>query len=383
MTQPFTVNFAGDTSYGYLRGMLRGVSRFNRTQGHWKFTLDVQGLRSVLERMERSRIDAVIGAFNTPEDVERVLERKLIAVNISNRVESNRVPRVVSDDVAVGELAARYFIERGFRNFAFIGMSEQLGFSRLRGVGFTKAVEAAGLGPVLCSPTVPTAEEVTKAEGQRQKWLRSLPEQTAVFCANDHVGRSLIEACLELGRPVPDDIAVLGVDNDEVQCELAEVPLSSIQLASEKIGYEAAALCAALLAGKPPPDQPITVPPINVVTRQSSDVLAVQDEEVRAAIKYIRDNATRGIRVKDVLSVVTLSRRMLELRFRKAMNCTVHDEISRVRVEAAKRLLAESDLPVGEIAKLAGFREAFYLSTSFRRATGVTPRDYRQQYRLI
>lgn len=382
MPHQYTVNFAGNTYYGYFRGMLRGVTRFNRTQGHWKFTLDIEGLDSVLKRMERTRIDAVIGQFNSEQDVDRVVERKLVAVNISNRLKSNRVPRVVSDDFAVGELAARYFIERGFRSFAFVGMSENLGFSRLRGEGFANTVEAAGLGPVRCSPEISHAEQVASGDPHRSKWLSSLPEQTAIFCANDHVGRAVIEACNEVGRAIPDDLAVLGVDNDEVQCELAEVPLSSIQLASEKIGYEAAALCAELLAGKPPPERPITVLPINVVTRQSSDVLAVQDEEVRAAMKYIRENATRGIQVKDVLSAVKLSRRMLELRFRKAMNCTVHDEISRVRVEAAKRMLAESDLPVGEIAKLAGFREAFYLSTSFRRATGMTPRDYRQQYRL-
>jgi LacI family transcriptional regulator len=378
----FTVNFAGDVSYGYLRGMLRGVTRYNRTQGHWKFVLDPLGISSVIKRAKSTRIDAVIGQFNDLDDVHAVQRAGIIAVNISNRVGSNLIARVVSDDFAVGELAARYFMERGFRSFAYFGMGGRLEFSRLRGEGFIHAIEKAGLGSVRICPPVANAEDLNERGRGRLDWIKSLPEQTAVFAANDHVGRGVVEACLELGRAVPDDIAVLGVDNDEVQCELADVPLSSIQLASEKIGYDAAALCADLLAGKPKPPEAITVLPINVVTRQSSDILAVQDEQVRAAIRYIRENATKGIQVKHVLSAVQLSRRMLELRFRKAMNCTVHDEISRVRVEAAKRMLAESDMPVSEIARLAGFREAFYLSTSFRRTTGITPRDYRRQFRL-
>lgn len=378
----FTVNFAGDISYGYLRGMLRGVTRYNRTQGHWKFVLDPKGISSVIERAQSSRIDAVIGQFNTLEELQAIESAGMVAVNISNRLSSNLIPRVVSDDLRVGELAARYFMERGFRNFAYLTMDKAIEFSRLRGEGFTREVEKAGLGSVHHLPPASKTAEAKERSRERLNWIKSLPEQTAVFTANDHIGRNVVEACLELGRSVPDDIAVLGVDNDEVQCELADVPLSSVQLASEKIGYEAASLCADLLAGKPRPSEPITVLPVNVVTRQSTDVLAVQDDQVRAAIRYIRENATKGIQVRHVLTAVKLSRRMLELRFRKAMNCTVHDEISRVRVEAAKRLLAESDLPVSEIAKLAGFREAFYLSTSFRRTTGITPRDYRRQFRL-
>lgn len=372
-----SINFAGDVAYAFVRGILRGVTRFNRTQGHWQFVLDVGGISSVIKRSATVKVDGLIGQFNKQEEIDTILKMKLPAINISNRLEDNRIGRVLSDDRAIGALAASYFIEKGFKRFAYAGMGDQLGFSRLRGQGFIEAVEEAGLGPV-------SVYNGTTDSGQvaRSTWVRGLADQTAVFTANDRVGRAVIEEASNLGRSVPDQLAVLGVDNDEVDCELSAVPLSSIQLATEKIGYEAGALMADLLAGKPYPDKPIEILPVNVVTRESTDVIACDDSEVLKAVRFIRDNAAKGIQVGHVVKQVDLSRRMLELRFRKAMNRTVHDEIQRVRVEAAKRLLAESDLPVGEIAQLAGFKEAFYLSTSFRRSTGMTPRAYRQQFRL-
>jgi LacI family transcriptional regulator len=379
------VNFAGDVSYSFTRGILRGVSRFSRTQGHWKFNLDPYGAASVLRRAENgAHIDGIVGQFYSPDLVDRVLNSRVPAVNVSNRSADERIPKVISDDRVIGELAARHFIERGFKSFAYVGMGSDVYFSRVRGDGFINLLKAEGITEIRARGYDESLEAVANtqnAEGRRD-FLRGLPEQTAVFACNDRMARACIEEALAIGYNVPDRLAVLGVDNDEIDCELSPVPLSSVQLSTEKVGYEAAQLLAQLIAREQPPQPVVLVLPVNVVTRQSSDVLAVNDTEVLAALRYIREHATKGIQVGDVVGSVSLSRRMLELRFRRAMNRTVHDEIQRIRVEQAKRLLAESDLPVGEIAVLAGFKEAFYLSTSFRKATGMTPRAYRAQFRL-
>ena len=184
-----------------------------------------------------------------------------------------------------------------------------------------------------------------------------------------------------MGLQVPDQVAVLGVDNDEINCELAGVQLSSIRLNTEEIGYTAADLLSKLIAGEPPPEKPILIPPVEVITRRSSDVLALSDPEVAAVVRFIRDSGGRDINVDDLLKHTSLSRRSLEMRFRKALNRSPFQEIRRVQLERAQLLLARTDRPVREIADACGFKESRQLSIAFHERLGLTPRQYRRRSR--
>jgi LacI family transcriptional regulator len=210
-------------------------------------------------------------------------------------------------------------------------------------------------------------------------WLASLPKPVAVFAANDLWGFELVQAARELRLHVPDDVALLGVDNEELLCEIAHPPLSSIRMGAEQIGHAAVSLLERLLLRQRIPKDIARVPPLEVVTRQSSDVLAVEDPDVAAALRHIRQHALRGLNVKELLNEVPLNRRTLERRFVSVLGHTPLEEIRRIRIERAKVLL-QTDLPMYEVASRSGFGTAEYLATSLRQATGSTPTAYRRQF---
>jgi LacI family transcriptional regulator len=195
------------------------------------------------------------------------------------------------------------------------------------------------------------------------------------------LARAVIREVTSLGAMVPDEVAVLGVDDDEIHCELAGVRLSSVRLNTEQIGHEAAALLGRLIAGGPKPQQPVLVYPAQVITRRSTDVVALSDPEVSAAVRFIRDRGGRGIGVEDLLERTLLARRTLEMRFRKALGRSPHQEIRRVQIERARSLLSGTDRPVGEIADACGFKETRQLSTAFHERFGISPRQYRRRAR--
>jgi LacI family transcriptional regulator len=217
-------------------------------------------------------------------------------------------------------------------------------------------------------------------EQEIARWLRSLPRPVGVMACYDLRGRQVLDACRRVGLAVPDEVAVVGVDNDELLCSLADPPLSSVQPDARRTGYEAAALLERLMAGaERPRGQAVLVEPLGVVTRRSTDVLAVEDADVSAALRFVRDHACGGIGVKDVLAAVPLSRRVLEARFRKLLGRSPHAEIARVQFDRVRHLLRETRLPLDEVARRAGFRNGEYLSTAFRRQFGVPPSAYRRE----
>jgi len=203
------------------------------------------------------------------------------------------------------------------------------------------------------------------------------------MACNDHRGRQVLEACLVAGLHVPDDIAVVGVDDDRLLCDLSNPPLSSIGFNAEKGGFLAAGLLARLMAGRVSRPQRILVDPIGVTTRSSSDVIAVADRHVAQALRFIRDNGRRAIRVGDVVSHSGIGRRALEIRFQKALNRSIRDQIQRTHLERVNRLLAETDLPLEKVAELSGFNSLSYLSNVFRRETGMTLAQYRRHTRPV
>lgn len=212
-------------------------------------------------------------------------------------------------------------------------------------------------------------------------WLQSLPKPVAVMACNDDRGRQLLEASLLGGLMVPDDVAVLGVDDDHVVCNLSNPPLSSVAFGLEQAGYQAAQVLSGLMAGTIRTPQRIQVDPLWVVSRRSTDVIATEDRHVGIALRFIRDHIRRSIGVGDIVAASGISRRNLEIRFRRALGRSIRGEIQRMRLIYTRQLLLDTHLPAGRIAELAGFGSLPYLSSVFHRAMGVTLAEYRRRLR--
>jgi LacI family transcriptional regulator len=286
-------------------------------------------------------------------------------VNVSGRVRST-LPSVIADNAAIGRLAAEHFLACGFERFAFVG-GDTL-FSRERREGFAACLEEEGFS--------------CETRGDRPRgWWQELPTPLAVLAENDGVAVRLVSECLAAGRAVPEDVAVLGVDNDPVACELCDVPLSSIDPAARLIGHLAAELLEKLVEGESPPGHPIRVSPVGVVNRPSTDVFVVDDPDLAAAMQVISRRACEPITVEEVMEHVRVSRRTFEKRFKARFGRTPHDEIRRVQFEQARRLLAETDWSIVQIAQHIGHSDAKRFITLFRETFGDPPGAYRRRLR--
>jgi LacI family transcriptional regulator len=247
---------------------------------------------------------------------------------------------------------------------------------------FAELVRAAGhrcheivLRPGRRGGRPPSWESDQRALG---RWIAGLPKPVGVLTINDPVGQQVLDACRRVSAPVPERVAVMGIENDELFCALCDPPLTSIAQNPEKAGYDAAALLERLMAGAPPPQGIITVEPLAVVTRQSTDVEAHADPVVGRAVRLIREGACRGLQVDDVARAAGVSRSTLDRRFTAALGRSPHDEITRIRLQRAMDLLAHTSWKTLAIAEAAGFRHAEYMGAVFRQKLGLTPGEYRK-----
>jgi LacI family transcriptional regulator len=215
-------------------------------------------------------------------------------------------------------------------------------------------------------------------EAEVTRWIEELPKPVGLMACNDIRAQQVLTTCRTIGVAVPDEVAVLGVDNDDVLCDLSDPPLSSVVPDTRKIGYEAASLLERMMGGEPAPEPLTTIPPLGVVTRRSTDVLAIDDRAISSAVRFIREHACEGITVEDVLEELPYSRSVFERRFTKIFGRTPKAEILRTQLDRVKRLLAETDLPLKQIASKAGFQHPEYMSVAFKERTGQTPGQYRR-----
>lgn len=349
--------------------------RFASTVGNWQFVMPPMYSLDRKKTVEPESADGVIAMVHSPRTIEPFRARGVPLVNVARTLSPERLiefglPTVAPDDEAVGRLGYRYLRDLGFRNFGFCGHpTGDWSLSRCR-----TFVEQARSDGCWCS-SVSAADEVPL------EWVRSLPRPCAVLAANDRYAWHAIDACRVVGVRVPEDVAVLGVDNDVLLAELVRPTLSSITPAAFRVGLQAAALLRELLAGEPPPLTPILLTPEGVVTRHSTSVLAMDDPDVAAAVRFIRENAARPIGVDDVMASVPTSRRNLERRFRRELNRSILDEIRRVHLERAAELLRTTDLDMPAVARQSGFRSAVRFSSVFRETYGQAPTAYRRQHR--
>lgn len=367
---PYRIALAFDMAWGYYRGLLRGVMDYAKPGRPWVFKMYTPPHTLAFTRGDGWEPHAAIVPVHNLETA-RVLRRwKRPAINVVHTVPAPGLPRVGVQDEAAGVLAARHLLDRGFRNFGFAGNGSL--YSSLRHAGFAAELKTRGLA---------CAYAPHGGEREHARWLQQLPRPTGVFCCTDGLCWNMAELCASLNIRVPEDLALLGMDNDEFQCALAHPPLSSVGNPARRIGFEAARLLDRLLRGGHPPARPILLPPLPVAARHSTDVLAMEDADLAAAVRYINTHAERPLAVREILRTVPVSRRALELKFRSVLDRSPLQEIQRVRIERARRLLLETDLAMPEVARRAGFGGAIQLSATFKKVTGQPPSALRKAAR--
>jgi LacI family transcriptional regulator len=370
-----------ETSNAYARGLLRGIVSYIREHEHWSLHLAEHGRGDRPPPwLARWSGDGILARVETPPVAEALQRQTCPLVDLSAGRLLPRVPWFESDDAAVAQLGFEHFASRGLKQLAFCG-DPRFNWSNWRSEHFARAAQTQGLPCLIYKPSRSLSRDDTEHVADIARWLKRLPKPVGVLAAYDYRGQQVLAACRKVRIQVPDEVAVLGVDNDSLLCELAHPPLSSIILNAHRTGYEAASLLDRMMNGAQVGGQTHLIPPLGVETRQSTDVLAVEDSHVAQALRFIREHACEGIDVSDVLRAVPQARRLLERRFQKILGQTPHDEILRVQLDRVKTLLAQTDLPLAEIAARTGFSHVEYLSVVFKKRIGQPPSRYRAMHR--
>ncbi len=377
-----------ETSREYGRGVLRGIVRYARLHGPWAFYITPGDFEQALPKMEQWGGTGIIARIANAKVAKAILSAGLpvVAMDLSEKqlTENNplsKVCEIISDSYHAAQLAANHLLERGFTNYAFVGIAEKV-WSTRRHTSFVKHIRQAGFEPHVYEPPKNARDQEWGGEQKiMAEWLRNLPKPIGLMACNDDRGRDVLEACRAANVSVPEEVAVIGVDNDSLLCELADPPLSSVALNAEHGGFEAAALLERLMSGRFKGQERIVVEPLQVVTRRSTDAVALEDLEVAHALQFIHENAGRPIQVMEVVNNLSVSRRMLEIRFRRAIGKSMNEIIQQAHLERAKRLLLETDLPLPKVAEAAGYNSASYMAVVFHKAYAMTPARFRNRAR--
>jgi LacI family transcriptional regulator len=373
-----------ETSRGFGRAFLLGIARYSRLHGPWSFHITPGDYKQVVPKMKQWGGTGIIARIADQRVAQAVIAADLptIAIGLTDEQLQPENPlskfsEISSDPREVSRLAAEHLLEKQFTRFAYVG-SDDRGWSRRRETAFKNYLEQHGFSPYIYpTPKRPQDRIWEREQSLMARWISKLPTPIGLFACDDDRGREVLEVCGLVGVHVPEDVAVIGVDNDEVFCELSDPPLSSISLNAETAGYRAAALLDDMMHGRVRKRQRILVEALGVVTRRSTDVVAVEDEDIATALQFIRREQGRGISVDDVVETVAVSRRNLEKRFRETIGRSILDEIQLVRLDRAKRLLVETSYPISKVAEIAGFGSAGYFIQFFQKQVGKTPRKYR------
>ena len=371
-----------DRQYG--RDILSGITDYSRHFGPWSFYTDIPfflnpGSSDCLEPLlDSGMIDGII--TRETRLTEKIINSGIpfILCPYSEQYYNYPAPLLIGDDCESGTIAAEHFIELGIRNFAYCGFNS-FPWSRNRFQCFKKRLGRSGFNPVLYPGTASgTSPEWPDEKEYMAQWLKSLEKPVGLMTCTDERSLHVAEACKTAGLRIPEDVVILGVDNDSLLCELSAPPLSSIALDCAKAGYEAAALLARMMNGEETAPCRITAPVAGIHVRESSRVIAVEDDEVYRAMIFIRRNSNRIIGVDDVVEATGLSRRALEIRFNEALNSTIYENISRSRAELIAQILRETDYPISRIALDLGYSGVDHIARFFSREMGVTPLNYRK-----
>jgi LacI family transcriptional regulator len=373
-----------ETARGFGRDLLRGIARYSRLHGPWAFHITPGDYKQAVPKIKQWGGTGIIARIPDKDAAKAILRAGVptIALGLSDEQLSpsnplSRLSEISSDPAQVARLAAEHLLERQLVNFAYVG-SEDRGWSGRREKTFYNYLAKRGFNPHIYRQPKQIRDRIWEREQTYlAKWISQLPTPIGLLACDDDRGREVLEACAIAGMQVPEDVAVVGVDNDEVFCDLSDPPLSSVALNVEAAGYQAAQLLDAMMRGRIRKPRRIVVEAVAVVHRRSTDMAAIVDQELNTALQFIRDKSGRDLSVEHVVRQVSVSRRVLERRFRETVGRSILEDIQLVRLERAKRLLVETQYPISKIARLTGFGTTGYFIQFFTKRVGKTPRRYR------
>jgi len=366
-----------ETSRAFGRQLIMGIARYSKLHGPWSFYKEPIDLKSSIPHLTNWKPDGII--MRDSLITKELLKLKIPTIlAIHNSKYPKDLPVIKTDSCGIAKMASEHLLEKGLKNFAYCGF-DNYDWSKERKSYFVQFNKEAGFKTH--DYEAPKNSKKYNWENEMEhvsEWVRSLPKPVGIFACNDDRGQHILEVCKTLNVKVPEDAAVIGVDNDPMVCDIGDPPLTSIALNVESAGYEAAKLMDDLINKKKVYRKKIIVSPSHLVQRQSTDILAVNDSEIAAAIQFIRKNAKEKILVKDVVKKTGISRRTLEKRFRKTIHRSIYNEIRQIRVESISKLLIETDLPISQITSLFNFTDAEHISRYFKKEKGMGLREFRK-----
>ncbi len=371
-----------DKEVGYCERVLNGIVRYANESTQWVY----RGSNPMIEHVRavpRWKPHGIIATLWDKTVSEEIIGFGVPVIDVFDWLDHPCTARIAVDNAAVGRLAVEHFAERGLRHFAFTG-ALNYEFIRNRLTSFAAALaegdRSAPMEHALEFGNTSWGFYHLGADAPLSDWIVSLPKPVGILAGNDDAGLRVLEAARRLKIRVPDDVAVLGVDNNVLLCNLAHPPLSSIETGPERIGFEAARALDCAMRGEPVAPRTLVMP-VQVVARQSTDTLAIEDADIAGVVRSIRRTATKKMTVAALLKGLPVRRRTLERRFRALVGHSMHDEIRNTRIARARVLLAESDLSMPAIAERCGFGNAERLSRVFREVLAMTPTAFRRQFR--
>ena len=377
----FVVGVAVDSVNNYGRLILRGIHRYANARREWLLHEEMRP--ATIDFSRWPKCDGAIFAGLVSKSAARLCRKSRFAVSCSSTTDPGLMPVVSADNQAIGRMAAEHLLDRRIKHFGYYGAFDTTSRERLE--GFTSAIEARGFSCDAWGGDVQTEEMWDHRHWPKLlRWVESLPKPVGIMTRDDSPGTDLAAACLSADIIVPDQVAIVSVNNDDIICESAWPPLSSVEVDFTRLGYLAARQLDTLLHGGTVPanERRLLVQPTAVFARLSSDVQSVDDTALSTAIAYIREHARSACSVGDVLRVVPVSRSWLERQFQEKLGRTPHDEIVRVRMEHARRLLVETGEPIRRVSERCGFGAVQNFNRSFTQHEGVSPAAFRRSHLL-
>lgn len=372
-----------ETSRSYGRGLLEGVIRFSHEVGNWLLAFEPRRTEDPPKWLADWRGDGILSRASTPA-MARLIQRCQIPT-VHLHPASAAQPLVAGDNQSIAEQAFFHLKEKGLKHFGYCGLPPDYNPHLVdRGERFRQLVEASGSDCFMFAGDLCTELLIADWSGEQKdiiRWLRTLPKPVGVFACLEERAFQLLEACRQAKFRVPEEIAVIGAGNDALLCNMSIPSLTCIDTDAPRTGYEAARILDRIMNGEQPPSEPLLIPALGVIPRRSTEMLAVDDPDVAAALRYMKEHVTKGLQVSEILQHVPVSQPVLERKFKAILGRTPKAELVRLQIARARELLTDSSLPVKVVAIRCGFNSERYFSDAFRKATGLRPAAFRKQHR--
>ncbi|MDL2305490.1 DNA-binding transcriptional regulator [Bacteroides sp. OttesenSCG-928-D19] len=377
-----------DFSEEYAKNLLKGIVKYSLENTPWvlcKMPLSYReknGVEGVLKWAKEWKADGIIAQFYNTDKVNIFKENGIVAIAQDFKDRFTEIPNITGDHHLAGRMGADYFIRKGFKNFAFYGY-KNIVWSEERGKGYKDELAKHKNNFHFYEYQNEDFSELWYYNSEPLiKWLESLPKPVAMMACDDNQAHHISQVCKQCGIRIPEEISLLGVDNDEAICTLSDPPLSSLNQAVEKGGYEAAILMERIIHNPHGEYGDIVVQPTHIVTRQSTDIYSTSDKYIAVALQYIHQNSNNKITISDLTDLVPLSRRLLENRFKEVTGFPVYTYIMNLRIEKFAQKLLETNDPIIDIASDMDFIDYKNFSRQFKKIMGCNPSSYRKIHTL-